>query len=137
VAAIEITLSDWLYNAVLGREVLTLSRDYFQLRKGLERRLYEIARKHCGKQTSWKIGLAALHKKSGSGGALKELRRKVKAIAEAGRIPDYRLVYEAGADRVVFYPRTPRGALREAKDLLGRPPSLQSLEPKDTTIRYE
>jgi plasmid replication initiation protein len=122
VSAIEITLLEWLYNAVLGREVLTLSRDYFRLRKGLERRLYEIARKHCGKQASWKIGLAALHKKSGSGGPLKELRRKVKAIAKAGRIPDYRLVYDAPADQVLFYARTPRGALREARDLLDRPP---------------
>lgn len=33
--AVEITLSEWLYNAVLGREVLTLSRDYFRLRRTL------------------------------------------------------------------------------------------------------
>jgi len=46
--AIELRLSDWLYNAILGREVLTLSRDYFRLSRGLERRLYELARKHCG-----------------------------------------------------------------------------------------
>ncbi|WP_443019818.1 replication initiator protein A [Sphingobium sp. CAP-1] len=28
--------------------MLTLNRRYFRLRKPLERRLYEIARKHCG-----------------------------------------------------------------------------------------
>ncbi|MCA9184408.1 MAG: replication initiator protein A [Pirellulaceae bacterium] len=28
--------------------MLTLHRDYFRLRKPLERRVYEIARKHCG-----------------------------------------------------------------------------------------
>ena len=44
-SCIELTLSEWLYNAVIGTEVLTLSRDYFRLRKGLERRLYELARK--------------------------------------------------------------------------------------------
>jgi plasmid replication initiation protein len=44
------TLSDWVFNAVAAREILTLSRDYFRLRKPLERRLYELARKHCGQQ---------------------------------------------------------------------------------------
>ena len=38
---VEATVSDWFYNALLGREVLTISRDYFRLRKPLERRLYE------------------------------------------------------------------------------------------------
>lgn len=46
--AIELVLSEWLYRAILGREVLTLNRDYFRLSGGLERRLYELARKHCG-----------------------------------------------------------------------------------------
>jgi len=46
--AVEITLNQWLYNAVLAREVLTLDRDYLCLDGGLERRLYEIGRKHCG-----------------------------------------------------------------------------------------
>ena len=44
-----VTLSEWLYRAVLSKAVLTLSRDYFRLRKPLERRVYELARKHCGR----------------------------------------------------------------------------------------
>jgi plasmid replication initiation protein len=119
--AVEITLSEWLYNAVLGREVLTISRDYFRLRKGLERRLYELARKHCGKQTSWKVGLAILHKKSGSSGTLKEFRRKVKGMVKTDHMPDYKLVYDATADHAVFYARTPQGALEEAKEILDHP----------------
>ena len=119
--AVEITLSEWLYNAILGREVLTLSRDYFRLRKGLDRRLYEIARKHCGKQTSWRTGLAILHKKSGSSATLKEFRRKVKGIAETDHMPDYRLVYDATADQAVFYARSPKGALQETKEVLKHP----------------
>jgi hypothetical protein len=42
---------------------LTLNRDYFRLRKPIERRIYEIARKHCGRKKEWSIGLALLHKK--------------------------------------------------------------------------
>ena len=58
--AVEVTLSEWLYNAVLGKEVLTISRDYFRLRKPIERRLYELARKHCGNQEKWTVGLKIL-----------------------------------------------------------------------------
>lgn len=119
--AVEITLSEWLYNAVIGREVLTISRDYFRLRKGIERRLYELARKHCGKQTTWKVRLDFLHKKSGSSGSLKEFRRKVKDIAKSDHMPDYRLVYDATDDHACFYRRTPKGALTEAKNTLNHP----------------
>ncbi|MCB0633944.1 MAG: replication initiator protein A, partial [Lewinella sp.] len=57
---LEITLSDWFYNSIIGKEVLTINREYFRLGKALERRLYEIARKHCGKNPEWSIGLKKL-----------------------------------------------------------------------------
>lgn len=63
---IEVKLSDWVFNAINAREVLTLSRNYFRLRKPLERRLYEIARKHCGYKQRWAIGLTKLKEKWGS-----------------------------------------------------------------------
>jgi plasmid replication initiation protein len=116
--AVEITLSEWLYNAIQGNEVLTISRDYFRLRKGLERRIYELARKHCGKQSSWKIGLELLHKKSGSSGNLKEFRRKVKGIAKTGHLPDYRMVYKPEEDQVWFYSESPKGHRQQIKDVL-------------------
>ena len=62
-ASMSVVLSEWLYQSVLADEVLTLNKDYFRLRKPIERRLYEIARKHCGRQKQWKIGLELLHKK--------------------------------------------------------------------------
>ena len=54
---VTVTLSDWMYRSVVSKSVLTLHRDYFHLRKPLERRVYEIARKHCGRQAEWRIGL--------------------------------------------------------------------------------
>src|SRR6516162_10626654 len=69
--AVEVTLNEWLYNAIVARKVLTLNRDYFRLDGGLERRIYELARKHCGNQAKWTIGIDLLHKKSGSAGPLK------------------------------------------------------------------
>ena len=39
----KVNLSDWLYRIIQGSEVLTLSRDYFRLRKPTDRRIYELA----------------------------------------------------------------------------------------------
>jgi plasmid replication initiation protein len=116
--ALEITLSEWFYNAILGREVLSISRDYFRLRKGIERRLYELARKHCGHQSKWKINLDLLHKKSGSSSALREFRRIVKIIVNSQHLPDYRLSYSEKHDSVTFYPKDSRGNQAQVQDLL-------------------
>lgn len=79
---VEIHLSDWVFQAVEAQEVLTLDRRYFQLAKPLERRLYELARKHVGQQSGFKIGLEKLRLKCGSQSTLKEFRRLVQAIIE-------------------------------------------------------
>lgn len=105
---VEITLSDWVFNAIRGREVLTLHRDYFRLRRPLERRMYELARKHCGRQASWTIKLELLQLKCGSHSTLKEFRRAISAIAnqdqEHEHIPDYSIELTDG-DQVVFRSR--------------------------------
>jgi hypothetical protein len=101
---IRINLSDWVFNAVVGREVLTLHRDYFRLRKPVERRMYELARKHCGKQDNWAISLDLLRKKCGSGSSEKEFRRLVGVIcaedAEHSHMPDYAVTIDG--DNVRF-----------------------------------
>jgi plasmid replication initiation protein len=104
-AAVEITLSQWLYNAVLAREVLTLSRDYFRLSGALERRLYEIARKHCGQQAKWNVGLELVHKKSGSAAPLWKFRELVKRVTHNNLLPDYAVEYQAETDQVLFVRR--------------------------------
>jgi hypothetical protein len=95
---VRVNLSDWVFNAVMGREVLTLHRDYFRLRKPLERRMYELARKHCGKQDEWTISLELLKKKCGSTSTDKEFRRLVNSICDEdkahGHIPDYAVSYD-------------------------------------------
>jgi plasmid replication initiation protein len=101
---VEIKLSDWVFNAIRHKEVLTLHRDYFRLRKPLERRIYELARKHCGMQSSWKIGLQRLQEKCGSTSTLKEFRRLVQKIVVEdethSHMPDYALSLED--DMVTF-----------------------------------
>ncbi|MEL7414270.1 MAG: replication initiator protein A [Pseudomonadota bacterium] len=90
-----VTLSDWLYRAVLSKSVLTLSRDYFGLRKPLERRVYEIARKHCGRQGEWRIRLETLLKKSGSTSPRRVFRKMIRDIASEDRLPDYAIALDA------------------------------------------
>lgn len=89
----EIQLSDWVFNAIEAHEVLTLNRNYFRLRKPLERRIYEIARKHCGQQKEWKISLGALQRKCGSASTPREFRRLIGNIVsqdeEHDHMPDY------------------------------------------------
>jgi plasmid replication initiation protein len=95
---LRITLSDWVFNAVTAREILTLSRDYFRLRKPLERRIYELARKHCGQQDEWSISLELLKKKCGSASEDYEFRRLVSMICNEDAIhhhmPDYAVSFD-------------------------------------------
>jgi plasmid replication initiation protein len=109
--AIDITLSDWLFNAIDAKrgDILTLSPQYFQLRKPLERRLYEIARKSCGtKNGMLRYGLEKLRLKTGSQSTRKEFRRMVKAIVdmnnEKDHIPDY--TFELEGDLFIIRPRS-------------------------------
>ncbi len=92
--ALEITLSDWFYNSIIGKEVLTINPKYFRLGKALERRLYEIARKHCGSQKEWSVSLPTLHEKSGSTSPLKMFRFYIGKIVESNHLPDYTIEME-------------------------------------------
>ncbi|MEZ6081056.1 MAG: replication initiator protein A [Pirellulaceae bacterium] len=95
---IEVKLSDWVFGAIKSNEVLTLNRNYFRLRKPIERRLYEIARKHCGRKPEWRISLDLLRKKCGSGSTLKEFKRLVGKVIDddiaSDHLPDYSIRIE-------------------------------------------
>lgn len=106
-AAVEITLSVWLFNAIRSFEVFTLHKDYFRLRRPLERRLYELARKHCGHQATALIGLDLLRQKAGSKATLKEFRRMVSKVMVADSLPEYRLMLGQN-DTVMMYTKDHR-----------------------------
>ncbi len=97
---LEITLSEWLYNSILGQEILSIDNNYFRIRKPIERRIYEIARKHCGRQKQWHISLKNLHKKVGSSGTVRRLRAVINHIVENNHLPEYSLSSENG--NVIF-----------------------------------
>lgn len=107
---VEITLSDWVFNAIREKEVLTLNKRYFQLARPLERRLYELARKHVGDQSEFRISVEKLHKKTGSQSTIREFKRLLRAIidddAEHDHMPDYRLSIED--EMVLMQPKVQR-----------------------------
>ncbi len=111
---VEIQLSDWVFNAIKSNEVLTLHRNYFRLRKPLERRIYEIARKHCGSKREWKIGMDLLHNKCGSNSTLREFKRMLQGIIENDaahdHMPDYAIRFE---DQFVVF--TNKGTMHPKK----------------------
>jgi plasmid replication initiation protein len=103
---LQITLSDWVFDAIDNNNVLTLSPTYFQLRKPIERRLYELARKHCGKQSKWEIGLTKLKDKTGSLSTDKEFKRMLVRVINDTLIhehmPDY--TFELSDHKLVVRP---------------------------------
>ncbi len=121
--AVEVTLSKWLFNAVQANEVLTIHRNYFRLRKPLERRLYELARKHCGNQAAWTIGLELLREKCGAQSHVRAFRSQVQEIAIGDTLPEYRMAYSRESDQVTFY-------IRDAKKLIAAIASGKSKLPR-------
>jgi hypothetical protein len=103
--AVEVELGDWVYRSIVSGEVLTINPAYFKLRKALTRRLYEVARKHCGNQAGWRISLKNLQDKCGSTTAvLSDFKKSLISIIEDDNLPDYRFVLEDDGN-VLFYQR--------------------------------
>lgn len=104
--SIEIWLSEWMYRALNHKKILTITPRYFTLRKPLEKRLYELARKHVGAQAEWVIKEDNLRMKTGSQSSPREFRRMLSVIIEDDRIPDYRMCVQKsdkGENTVRFY----------------------------------
>ena len=102
-----VTISEWLYNGLVNFEVLTMDRSYFRLTSSIERRLYEIARKHCGDQGLWKINIDLLMEKVGTKVSRAKFREELRLTMMKDSLPEYRLALDTRAkpDDVVFYSR--------------------------------
>ena len=106
---IELVLPDWFYAGVLDDAlILTIDRDYFELKGGLERWLYRLVRKHGGRQTwGWSFDVPHLHLKSGSLSPLRRFRFELRAIVRRQPLPGYSLELvddPDGRQRLTFRP---------------------------------
>lgn len=102
-----VTISEWLYNALLNFEVLTIEHEYFKLKRSIDRRLYEIARKHCGEQAIWKINIDLLAEKLGSSRERFKIRDEIRQTIKTDLIPQYHIALDTSPsiDEIVFYTR--------------------------------
>ena len=87
----EVVLSDWMMRAIEHKEVLSIHEAYFRIRRPLERRVYEICRKHCGVQKGWKIDLENLKIKTGSNATIYKFRHNIRQIIADDDTPFYKL----------------------------------------------
>ncbi|HGJ5884448.1 replication initiator protein A [Arsenophonus sp.] len=114
IGMVEVTLPDWLYQAITKTKVLQISPDYFRIRKAIDRRLYEIARKHCGNQHEFIISLDKLYSKTGSTAALSKFKFNVKQLAKINDLPDYEIFFDSATDKVTFKNRNQNTPKAEA-----------------------
>jgi plasmid replication initiation protein len=99
---VEIELCSWIFNAINLKipEILTLDCEYLLIKSPMQRRFYEIVRKHLGSQPKWEIRLSELLRKTGS---------KNKSISKfefqmrkwATQFKEFRVVLRHG--KVMFY----------------------------------
>ena len=102
---IECVLPEWFYRGVVDRSlVLTIDPAYFQLKGGIERWLYRIARKHAGRQArGWNFEIRHLHAKSGSLARLSDFALDIRRIALRQPLPGYRLNIQRGDGRELLH----------------------------------
>ncbi|GBQ62848.1 replication initiator protein A [Gluconacetobacter entanii] len=104
--AIEVTLSDWMYRAIVKeRRVLAMDSKYFELTMAMERRLYELVRKHLGNQQTWMISLPRLAEKIGTQMELKKLKAELVEICRRDSLIHYQMNLEAPPGIVRVPPR--------------------------------
>lgn len=72
--------------------MLTIHHNYFELKGGIERWLYRVARKHAGSQEGgWRFTMKQLHEKSGSMARLANFACDIRKAVSANALPEYGL----------------------------------------------
>lgn len=102
-----IVISEWLYNGLINYEALTLDRKYFSISQAIERRLYEIARKHVGDQAWFKIGIELLSEKVGTTRDIVKFRSEIRNAIKQDDLPEYHIALDSKTkpNFVIFYTR--------------------------------
>ena len=90
--ACEITLSDWFYRLVVtsGRAI-SVDPVYFRILGGIERKLFLIARKHVGNQSTWSVNLTTLYENIGAQVPLRRFKFELGKIIDRGSLPHYEI----------------------------------------------
>lgn len=111
---ITVEICDWLYRAIVkDRRMLTYDLEYFKIGP-LEKRLYEIARAHCGRQSGFRMAIEKLQRRVGAGTPLKTFKKHVAEIIRSrpNPLPSYGLIIvdpaQVGRNGTPLTPLPPR-----------------------------
>lgn len=130
--------SAWFRQQVASENLLTINPEYFKLESGLERRLYELARKHCGRQAHWRIRLDLMRRKIGSEASLNRFRHDFKELIEESgtgwlRVINYLVLLKD--DMVHVFADDPRGRLIMTQVISGKSSLPQLLDEAREAVR--
>ncbi|MEQ1696012.1 MAG: replication initiator protein A [Hyphomicrobiaceae bacterium] len=78
-----------MLRAIDAVEVLPIAKEYFRLRRPPDRRVNEIARKHCGAQATRRIMIDKLQRRVGSKQARKQFAAHLRGMVQTNHLPDH------------------------------------------------
>ena len=108
---VEITLSEYLFDAILAGQILTLPMAYYAIKTPFVKRMYELCRKHVGDQNfDIKFSYEKLHSKHGAACNSKEFMRKTRTLIENNKMPHYE-VKEKKDERLFIMRKRPEQLL--------------------------
>ena len=133
--ACQIQLPDWILRAIETNDILTLHKNYFDLRGELARQIYQICRKFCGDR-GWiePFKLSTLHSLSGSRTPPRQFRQQIKNLTHKwmtpseenpdGTLLDYNLEYLDRYDkvRIAYAPPGWKEIVRDNLDRVSKKP---------------
>lgn len=94
-----LVLPNWIVDGVGQGNVLTLSPQYYDIKGGLDRVIYRIARKHAGMQRQgFLIRMKVLHEKTGTEANIYKFTYNMREIIAADILPEYTLTETTTAD---------------------------------------
>ena len=104
VTAIKVRLSNFLWNAVKDKsDILTLSSQYFAIKKPYEKRLYEVARQFCGNSDESKsLSIDILQQRMGAKTSEKLFKYTLKKICRNNNLPDYDVEMRENTRKIAF-----------------------------------
>lgn len=102
VIKIEVILPEWLFAEIVSKKITTINPQYLEL-KPLKKRIYQIAKIHCRKDSFNNVfNLEYLAKKVGSFSTVELFRFKIKQMQEIQPLPDFLINYDRKEDKVWF-----------------------------------
>lgn len=113
---IEVELSDWVFRKMTEKgKHLSIRPEYFNIKSGIEKRLYQLARKHVGNQPFWRVSLANLYARVGSNQAMRNFKVKLNTLMKSDALLGYTVEWEQPGKRMspdrtilIFRKRDPR-----------------------------